>query len=62
MNVEFTSIFSNVFNHDQLSDPYLILGDTGDWGAAGGFSAAYNGLSAQVNSPRAIEFGLRFNF
>jgi hypothetical protein len=62
MNVEFTSIFSNLFNHNQLSDPYLILGDTGDWGAAGGFSAAYNGLSAQVNNPRAIEFGLRFNF
>ncbi|MGB7848494.1 MAG: carboxypeptidase-like regulatory domain-containing protein [Candidatus Acidiferrum sp.] len=62
VNVEFTTIFSNLFNHNQLSDPYLILGDTGDWGAAGGFSAAYNGLTAQVNNPRAIEFGLRIRF
>jgi len=61
-NVEFTTIFSNLFNHNQLSDPYLILGDTGDWGAAGGYSAAYNALTAQVNNPRAIEFALRFNF
>jgi hypothetical protein len=61
-SVEFTTIFSNLFNHNQLSDPYLILGDTGDWGAAGGFSSAYNGLTAQINSPRAIEFALRFSF
>jgi hypothetical protein len=62
MNVQFTTIFTNVFNHNQMSDPYLILGDTGDWGAVGGYSAAYNGLSAQISTPRAIQFGLRFSF
>jgi hypothetical protein len=62
VNVEFTTIFSNLFNHNQLSDPYLILGDTGDWGAAGGYSAVYNGLTAQINNPRAMEFVLRFGF
>jgi hypothetical protein len=61
-SVEFTTIFSNLFNHNQMSDPYLILGDTGDWGSVGGFSAAYNQLTAQINSPRAMEFGLRFSF
>jgi hypothetical protein len=45
-----------------LSDPYLIVGDKGDWGAAGGYSAVYNLLTAQVNNPRAIEFALRFSF
>jgi len=62
VNVEFTAIFSNLFNHNQMSDPYLILGDTGDWGAVGGYSSAYNGLTAQANTPRAIEFGLRISF
>jgi hypothetical protein len=62
VNVEFTTVFSNLFNHNQMSDPYLILGDTGDWGAVGGFSAAYNGLPAQISTPRAMQFGLRFSF
>jgi len=61
-NVEFTTIFSNLFNHNQLSDPYLAVGDREDWGAAGGFSSVFNGLPAQVSSPRAIEFGLRVSF
>ena len=62
VNVEFQTVFSNIFNHNQMSDPYLILGDTGDWGAVGGFSSAYNGLSAQISTPRAIQFGLRVSF
>jgi len=45
-----------------MSDPYLILGDTDDWGALGGLSAAYNGLSAQISTRRAIQFGLRLSF
>src|SRR5215469_12762318 len=44
VSVEFQTVFTNLFNHNQMSDPYLILGDTGDWGAVGGFSSAYNGL------------------
>lgn len=62
VNAEFTTIFSNLFNHNQLSDPYLIVGDAADWGALGGYSSIYNGLPGQVNNPRAIEFALRFNF
>jgi Carboxypeptidase regulatory-like domain len=62
VSVEFQTVFTNLFNHNQMSDPYLILGDTGDWGAVGGFSSAYNGLSAQISTPRAIQFGLRLSF
>jgi carboxypeptidase family protein len=62
VNVEFTTIISNLFNHNQLSDPYLIVGDAADWGALGGYSSIYNGLPGQVNNPRAIEFVLRFGF
>jgi hypothetical protein len=61
-SAEFTAIFSNVFNHNQLGDPYLAVGDAADWGYLGGNSVVNNGLSAQVNSPRAMEFGLRIRF
>jgi len=61
-SAEFTAIFSNLFNHNQLGDPYLALSDQADWGYLGGNSVVNNGLSAQVNSPRAMEFGLRIRF
>jgi len=51
-SAEFQSIFSNVFNHDQLGDPSLNLGNPAAWGV----------LSSQVNSPRSIELGIRINF
>jgi len=54
--VEFSTIFSNLFNHNQLSDTYLILGDSRDWWTDG-FSSIYDGGTAQANTPRAIEFG-----
>jgi hypothetical protein len=41
--LEFSATFSSLFNHNQLSDPYLILGDSADWGGLGGFSSIYNG-------------------
>jgi len=62
VGVEFQAIFSNLFNHNQLSDPYLVLGDTGDWGALGGLSGVQFTGQAQANSPRAMEFGLRVRF
>ncbi len=62
VSVEFSATFSNLFNHNQLSDPYLILGDSGDWGGLGGFTSIYNGGTAQANTPRAMEFGLRLTF
>ena len=60
--VEFQAIFSNLFNHVYLSDPYLVLGDKGDWGALGGLSGIQFTGQAQANSPRAMEFGLRLRF
>jgi hypothetical protein len=62
VSVEFSATFSNLFNHNQLSDPYLIVGDAGDWGGLGGYSSIYNGQTAQANTPRAMEFGLRISF
>jgi hypothetical protein len=48
----FVAQISNLFNHPQLGDPYLDLQDPGDFGHLGG----------QINSPRQMEFGLRFHF
>jgi hypothetical protein len=56
-SVDFTAIFANVFNHNQMSDPLNSLGDVGDWGGLGGLAGA-----GQANSPRSMEFGLRFSF
>ena len=51
-SAEFQSIFSNVFNHDQLGDPLLSLALPAIWGVE----------STQINNPRSIELGLRFRF
>jgi len=51
-SAEVQSIFTNVFNHDQLADPVLNLGQPGTWGI----------LNTQVNTPRSIEVGIRFRF
>ena len=51
-SAEFQSIFTNVFNHDQLADPTLSLASPQSFGV----------LSTQVNTPRSIEVGIRFRF
>lgn len=54
-HLEFSSIFTNVFNHNQLFDPGnpgLVIGEPDNWGA----------LEGQVNTPRKMEFGLRVRF
>ena len=51
-SAEFQSIFTNVFNHDQLADPVLNLQQPSNFGV----------LSSQVNTPRSIELGIRFRF
>lgn len=43
---------TNIFNHNQMFDPYNSLGDTGDFG----------GLEGQVNNPRRMEIAFRFRF
>jgi hypothetical protein len=52
VSLEFGAIFTNLFNHVQLADPYNALSDTGDFGA----------LEAQANQSRHIEVGLRIKF
>jgi hypothetical protein len=51
-SAEVQSIFSNVFNHDQLGDPFMSLAAPGSWGV----------LNTQINTPRSIEIGVRFRF
>lgn len=49
---EFQSIFTNIFNHDQLADPVLNLQQPSNFGV----------FSTQVNSPRSIELRIRLRF
>jgi hypothetical protein len=51
-SAEFGAVFTNIFNHNQLFDPYNALGDQGDFGA----------LEGEVNNPRKIELALRVRF
>lgn len=49
---EYSMIFTNVFNHNVLADPTLALYSPSSWGV----------ISAQINKPRNMEFGLRARF
>jgi hypothetical protein len=49
---QFQFLCTNVLNHNQLSDGTLDLSNPADWGV----------ISSQANTPRSMEFGLRFNF
>jgi Carboxypeptidase regulatory-like domain len=51
-SAEVQSIFTNVFNHDQLLDPFLSLAQPASFGV----------LSTQANNPRSIELGARIRF
>ena len=51
-SAEVQSIFSNIFNHDQLGDPILSLANPAAWGVE----------SLQANTPRSIELGIRLRF
>ncbi len=50
--LKFSVIFTNVFNHNILSDPGMNLSDPTTWGVQGG----------QTNTPRMMEFGMRASF
>jgi hypothetical protein len=56
VNMDFGAIFTNVFNHVQLSDPYNALTDVSDFGGLGPFG------QGQISNPRHIELGLRIRF
>jgi hypothetical protein len=51
-SLQFSMIFTNVFNHDILGDPGLALYSSASWGVQ----------SAQTNTPRKMEFGMRASF
>ena len=53
VNMDFGAVFTNVFNHVQLSDPYNVLTDVTDFGGLGPFG------QGQISNPRHIELGLR---
>jgi hypothetical protein len=55
-SVDFGATFTNIFNHNQLLDPYNALTDTSDFGALGAFGVG------QANTPRHVELGLRVHF
>jgi hypothetical protein len=50
--IQASMIFTNVFNHNVLHDPSLSLGYSAGWGVE----------NTQVNTPRAMEFGIRASF
>jgi hypothetical protein len=58
-NTRFIATFSNIMNHPWLHDPYLDLQDPANFGSITG---APFSVATQINSPRQIEFGLRFGF
>jgi hypothetical protein len=50
--IQASVIFTNVFNHNILGDPGLGLSSPSSWGVQ----------SAQTNTPRKMEFGIRASF
>jgi hypothetical protein len=48
--------FSNVLNHEGLNNPYLAIGDPGDFGALG------SNETGSSTSPRSLTFNLRLRF
>lgn len=51
-NLEFSGIFTNIFNHNDFADPTLDISNPSAWGV----------VSAQGNAPRKIQVGVRANF
>jgi hypothetical protein len=52
VNAKFIATFTNVLNHNQLNNPTLNIQSPSTFGA----------ISGQANTPRQMEFGLRFGF
>jgi len=50
--LQFSVIFTNVFNHNVLADPGLALYSSSTWGVQ----------NSQANTPRKMEFGARVRF
>jgi hypothetical protein len=52
VSLQFSVIFTNVFNHNVLADPGMNLSDPSSWGVQ----------NSQGNTPRTMEFGMRASF
>jgi hypothetical protein len=52
IDTKFIATFTNVLNHNQLNNPTLNIQSPSTFGA----------ISGQANTPRQMEFGLRFGF
>jgi hypothetical protein len=52
IDTKFIATFTNVLNHNQLNNPVLNIQNPTTFGA----------ISGQLNTPRQMEFGLRFGF
>lgn len=52
VNIQLSTIFTNVFNHNVMNNPGLGLGSSSSWGVE----------SSQLNGPRQMEFGARVQF
>ena len=52
VSFQFSSIFTNIFNHNDFADTALNLSDPTSWGV----------VTAQGNKPRQIQLGLRASF
>jgi len=57
--VQLSFIFTNVFNHNVLFDPGLSLGQISCSGSATGCTSGWGTQTAQGNTPRKIEYGIR---
>jgi hypothetical protein len=51
-SLQFSMIFTNVFNHNVLYDPGMQVYNSAGWGVQ----------SSQLNTPRKMEFGMRASF
>jgi len=51
-SLQFSMIFTNVFNHNVLYDPGMAVYNPAGWGVQ----------SSQLNTPRKMEFGMRASF
>jgi hypothetical protein len=47
---------TNILNHVEFNNPFLAIGDPGDFGVLDGAGGG------QSNAPRSMQFGLRLHF
>jgi hypothetical protein len=52
VNLDFQFVITNVLNHNQFYDPTLDITNPDGWGV----------MSAQGNTPRQFQFGIRASF